>query len=235
MAPPLELDEYLTASNLRVLLIGAGAGALSVGLLQLLRRPPAWLAGVAGPLLALAATGWWEWPDPSLERLVAVVVVGLVAGAGHERLRAAGRSFVAPLVLVACAGGVWLAVPENDPVAAVAGVVAGLAVVGRATSPGVGYGLAAAVAWSVLLGGGAGDWPFVGGLLCLSPLVAVALLSVSPWRRRGCLPAWPWLAIGSAAVAFASARWIGVAPDATWLRVAVVGAGAAGLAVVTRA
>lgn len=235
MITAFDLGDYATEANLRLFVIGAGGAVLAAALLGLLRRSPGWVVGVAGPLVGLFGAGWLDWPvpDPSVEWLVATVVVGLSAGHGFESVRSSGPGFVAPLLLLGCAGGVWLAVPENNPVLVVAGGMVGLAVVGRVTDPGVGWGLSLAVAWSVVLGARVTGWSFVGGLLCLAPLVAVGLRS---WLRgvRGWFPAWPWLVVGGGAVSFAAARWVGVAPDATWARVGVVGVGAGAVAVVWR-
>ncbi len=228
-------DTYLTQGNLRLLVIGASAAALSIALVALLRGRPRWIAGWLGPALGLFAIGWLRWPEPSPDvvRVAAALVVGLLAGAGYERTTRPPQ--VAVLTLLAAAGGVWLAVPENSPVAIVIGVVLGLALCGAAVAPGVGYGLGLALSWTVLLGARTHGYSFDGGMLCLAAPAALSV--VDALRRRGSggwLPAWPWLVVGTAALSFASARWIGVAPDATWPRMAVIGAGAAALAVLVR-
>lgn len=228
----MELDGYLTETNLRLVAIGAGAGALTVGLSMLLRRSPGWLLGVMAPVLALFASSWLSWTDPIGEWVVAWLVVGLLAGLGYERV--GGGSFVAPLLLLGGLGGVWLAVPENNPALVVAGTVVGLALFGRLSDPGVGWGLSVAAAWTVVLGARVTGWSFVGGLLCLSPLVAVGLRTTVVSRVRGRLAPWPWLVAGGGAVSFAAARWVGVAPDASWARVVVVSAAAGALALVVR-
>lgn len=227
----IEFSGYLTEANLRLVVLGAGGAVLAVALLGLLRRSPGWLVGVVAPGLGLFAAGSLDWPDPTVEWLASAVVVGLLAGHGYEQVRSSPP--VAPLLLLATVGGVWLAVPENNPALVVAGGVVGLALAGRVTDPGVGWGLATAAAWPVLLGARPFGWSFVGGLLCLSPLVAVGLRS---WVRgvRGWLPAWPWLVIGGGAVSSAAARWVGVAPDATWTRVGVIAVLAGVVAVVWR-
>ncbi len=231
-----DLGEYFTESNLRWFVIGAGSGALAAGLVDLLRRRPGWLVGVVAPVVAFFASGWLDWPDPQLSWVVAVVVVGLVAGHGFEQVRSAGPGFVPPLLLLGCAAGVWLAVPENDPALVVAGAVVGLAVVRRTGDPGIGWGLCLALAWSAALGARVTGWSFVGGLLSLAPLVAVGVRSWLPGlrHRRGVLPTWPWLVISGGAVSFAAARWVGVAPDATWSRVALVSVGAGAAVAVWR-
>lgn len=227
----MDLDAYLTETNLRLVVIGAGAGALAVGLTMLLRRSPGWLVGAVAPVLALFASSW-SWTDPPGEWVVAWLVLGLLAGLGYER--AGGGSFVAPLLLLGGLGGVWLAVPENNPALVVAGVVVGLALFGRLSDPGVGWGLSVAAAWAVVLGARDTGWSFVGGLLCLSPLVAVGLRTTLLSGVRGRLAPWPWLVAGGGAVSFAAARWVGVAPDASWARVVAVGGAAGALALLVR-
>lgn len=229
-----ELGVYASPQNFRLLLTGAGAATLAVAALALVRsgRVGGLLLGALGPLLGLYITHWVSWPDPTAARLATALVVGVVAGAGYERLRSARgiHRGVPVLVLLASCGGVWLAVPENSPVLVVTGVTLGVVLCGRSMDAGVGYGIALAVAWSVLIGARPTGFSFVGGLLTLAPLVAVAVVSSLGRGRRWTIPAWPWLIMGSGAVAFAAARWIGVAPDATWLRVVVVGGAAALLA-----
>ena len=228
----MDLDSYLTEENLRLVVVGAGASALTVGLSMLLRRSLGWLLGAVAPLLALFASSWLSWTDPIGEWVVAWLVVGLLAGLGYERV--GGGPFVAPLLLLGGLGGVWLAVPENNPALVVAGLVVGLALFGRLSDPGVGWGLSVAAAWAVVLGARDTGWSFVGGLLCLSPLVAVGLRTTLLSSVRGRLAPWPWLVAGGGAVSFAAARWVGVAPDASWARVAVVGAAAGALALLVR-
>ena len=226
---------YLTEGNLRLLVIGASGAAMAVALVALLRGRPRWIAGWLGPALGLFAIDWLRWPEPSPDvvRVAATLVVGVLAGAGYERLTRPPH--VAALTLLASAGGVWLAIPENSPVAIVIGAVLGLALCGAVAAPGVGYGLGLALAWTVLLGARTHGYSFDGGLLCLAPLAARPVVDALGRRRGGgWLPAWPWLVIGTAGLSVASARWIGVAPDSTWPRVAVIGAGAAVLAVLVR-
>ena len=225
---------YLTEGNLRLLVVGAGAAALGAALLTLLRDRPRWIAGLLGPAIALFAIDWLRWPDPSpdLIRLAVAVVVGLLVGTAYER--DAGPPFVAVLVLLASAGGVWLAIPENSPTAVVIGAVLGLVVSGVASAPGVGYGLGLALSWTVVLGARARGYSFDGGMLCLAPMAALPLVDVVRRGRRGLLAPWPWLVVGTAGLSFAAARWVGVAPDATWLRIALIGAGAAALAALVR-
>lgn len=233
MDPPWE---YASEQNVRLLLAGAGSGALAVALLARLRTVRGEVLGLVAPALALFVTGWWGWPEPSGARLAAVVVLGGLAGLGYERLAAGrGHDWLAPLVFLACCGGVWLGVPENSPVTALMGVVLGLAVLGRALDVGLGYGLGLALGWTVLIGARSTGWSFDGGLLALAPLAVVpALWRVVRGRGRGLLPPWPVYVATSGLLAFAAARWVGVAPDATWARVAVVGVGAATAAVVCR-
>ena len=226
------MGRYVTEENLRYLIVGGGAGALAVAVVALFRGRVAWLAGWLGPMLALFAAGWWAWPTSQATegRVVAVLVVGLVAGRGYEAL--AGARHVSVLALLIGLGGVYLATPETSQTVVMIGVVLGLALAGAAGAPGIGYGLGVGAAGAVLLGSLIAGDSFAGGLLCLSPLVAVAVVDAA--RRPGPLPAWPWFVIGSGGVSFAAARWIGVAPDATVIRMAVVAVAAVALAALTR-
>ncbi len=223
---------HVAAQNGRLLLTGAGAAALTVALLGWLRHRPRWMAGWVAPVVALFAIGWLQWPEAAAGTRIAVTLgVGLLAGAGVDR-RSVPAS-VRVLALLAAAGGVWLAVPENSPITAVIGVVLGLVVVGGVVDRGGGYGLALAVAWTALLGARSTGYSFDGGLLCLSPLAALPVVDALR-RGRGWLAPWPWFVAGASGLAFAAARWVGVAPDATGVRIAVVAGGAALVAAVVR-
>ncbi|MDZ7674079.1 MAG: hypothetical protein U5K30_03295 [Acidimicrobiales bacterium] len=216
----MDVGSYLTAHELRLLVAGVGSGALVGAVARRIRWSPSWLHGYLAPALGLFVAGWWSQPDASVGRVMTAVVVGVLAGRGYDRLSmpTGGRAAV---LLVALAG-VWLAVPENDPAVVVAGAVVGLGVVGKVDDAGAGYGLSVAVAWTVVLGAGSTPWSFAGGLLGLAPLACVAVV---PFRRSPQLPAvrgWLWFLAGSGGVAVLAARWVGVAPAATWLRVGIV-------------
>lgn len=225
-----DFSGYFRQQNLRLALLGAAAAALTVVVLRKWpgRATSGWLIGAVANLLGLYMTNWHRWPDPVAWRLIAAVVIAALAGLGYEKLRLASsvRPWVPALVLLTCCGGVWLAVPENSPVIVVAGVIIGLLLSGQLYAPAVGYALTAAAAWSVLVGARSTGYSFDGGLLSFAPLAALPPVHLFRHRRRLRLPPWPWLVVGSSGVAFAAARWVGVAPDATWPRIAVVAAAA---------
>lgn len=229
-----KLPEYLTEDNVRLLLVGAGSTALVAAALRRLRVGGAWVLGWIAAALSFFLTHWTDWPDAPARRFLPTVVVGLLSAVGLERVRRAGVSASARLwTMLAVCGAIWLAIPENRPVVVVAGAVSAMFLL--PTPPHgrwVDSGFAFATAWSVLLGAHVRDWALVGGLLCAAPLAAFAVV---PRRRfRFGLPSAPWLVVGTAVLGFASARWVGVAPDATVARVVVIGAGAVVLAAVIR-
>lgn len=217
-----------------MLFIGAGSTALTVAALGRLRVTPAWAIGWVASGLSLFLTHLVEWPAAPARRLVPTLVVGFLMAVGLERLRSAGVAASVRLwTLLAVCGAVWLAIPENRPILVVAGAVLAREV----SAPELGgrwadSGFAVAVGWSVLLGAHIRDWAFVGGLLCAAPLVAIAL--IPPLRLRWAVPAGPWLVVGTSVLGFASARWVGVAPDATLARVVTLSLGAVALAMSIR-
>lgn len=232
MSLGFDLGLYFTVENLRWCVLGVGSTTAAFVLTTLLRaRPGLWL-GFAAPVFSFFVGDWLAWPDPPRGWILAASIVGLASGYGFERLQTLGPRAVGPATLLACAGGVWLAVPENDPVLLVIGVLVGLASLGAMHHPGIGWGACLAVAWCVVLGARSVGWSFVGGLLCLAPLCAVGARTFFP--PGGWLPRWPWFAVAAGSVAFAGSRWVAVAPDASWLRVAIVAGAAVVLAVPVR-
>lgn len=173
---------------------------------------------------------------PIWDGMVAVAAaVVVLAAIGARRLLAdpaAGWGWVAAGTL-ASAACIWGAVPETGPVILAGGALAGhsaaAALTGARWAPSAGLAAAAVLGWAALSGAVGRPWAAVGGALCSG---------VAPWfaiRRRGGADRWgaaagPWLLVAHFALAALAARWIGVVPDAGWLRVGIVAL--AGFAVV---
>lgn len=231
------LPDYVTEDNIRLLFVGAGATTLIATLLQRFRVGAWWLLGWLASVLGFFVARWLDWPDPPVHRLVPTIVVGALAAVGLERLRAFGASVAdRTWTMLAICGAVWLAIPENRPIVVIAGAVLALALCRPRSDPRwLDSGFVFAISWAVLLGAHIRDFALVGGLLCSAPLVGAALVGALPGGRwRFSVSVWPWFIAGTAALGFASARWVGVAPDASWVRVGVIGASGLVLAAIVR-
>jgi hypothetical protein len=136
----------------------------------------------------------------------------------------------------------WTAVPETSAVVLV-GATVGVLVLGvalglPATWPALGL-LAAAVPFAAARGASSNGLAAAGAAACLGMLVwwPLGQLLRSTVDRRGSLPGlspgW-WLLLPHLVFAFAAARWVGSAPDATWVRLAVIGALGTAKAAATR-
>jgi hypothetical protein len=165
-------------------LVGVGIGWLASR--RAGRGPVGALAVVVALLLAWVADRWFVQAVPrdlvdGLGPWGAGAVVGGCAGRGAARLPialTAGVSPVVPLVLASLAG-VWVGVPETSVALVAAGVIVGL-VAGLRLGGGVLDRRAAVVVGVVpviaAVAGAAGDrHALVGGLLCSTTLVALAV------------------------------------------------------------
>lgn len=185
-------------------------------------RPLRWPLAVAGGVLLVASV--WdvsfegravEWAVPSA---VAVgVALWWAAPRAHERL----PQSTAWLLLLGCAGAVYLCVPETDHLREVAVVVAagGVAeVLLRRRLPSVALVAATAlVEWAALFGATGRPSALAGGLFALTPVVAVAMARRGSWWHAPAVAA-VWLV-----AAGAMARTGGVADSLSTAVVAAAG------------
>lgn len=224
------MTESVVQDSVQAFLHGASAGALSVVLLRYPRIGSGLLTGAVAALIALATGNMWGIPTGSGPQVGAVVTMAVAAGVGHERVRSRSRDAVADLALLVSLLGVWLAVPENGPAVLAAGTLGGLWLARERGRAWVGVGPSGLAAWAVLVGYVGREFALVGGLGCLSVLAAASI----PLPVRPLLAPWPWFVLANGAVAFASARWIGVAPGASWTRVGLVASAAVIASLLTR-
>jgi hypothetical protein len=222
------LGRTLTASNLSLLLVGIGAGAVASILARSSGRGVvSWWMPTCAVAVAMVATKRWDDAAPYRAIDLAGLAVGVWVAVGAALLHRASRpSGTIPMAVVISLGGIWLAVPENGQVLVLLGVLAGLVL--SATngpprlSPGAVAVLAGSVAWAVAIGFAHTDLRYVGALLCTGLLlwwpITLAGRGSPPASRR------QLLVVGATHVCLVvvAARWIGSAGDATWARVAVV-------------
>lgn len=235
----MSLSDYLTPENIRLVLSGLVAGS-AVGLAWRAARRVRW--GAAPFLVAVGLTArytgrtdWFHWHAMA----AGGVAVTVLAGVGAARLLAdpAVRwEWVAAGALFTTAG-VWAGVPETGPAVLTGGGLTGLvaaAVLTRACfGRGAGPGMAAVIGWAAVSGATGRPWATIGGALCtgVAPWFAVRSLFPVAWGR------WdpgPWLLGVHMVLVVLASRWIGVVPDAGWLRVAVVATGGLTVAAGTR-
>jgi hypothetical protein len=232
------IGRYLTPENIRLGLTGLGAGA-AVGLAWRLAGRRRWgaLPFVLAVLVAARHAGRSDRPHWDGMALAGAVIM-VAAGIGASRLLAHPTlrwEWVAAGAL-ASAGCIWGGVPETGPVVLAGGALAGLTAVAALTrarwAPSAGLGAGAVLGWAALSGAAGGPWAAVGGALCsgLAPWFAVRPFLPAPPRAR--VPG-PWLFGAHLVLAVLAARWIGVVPDAGWLRVGFVAAAGAAVAAAT--
>jgi hypothetical protein len=222
------LGRTLTASNLSMLLVGIGAGAVASILARGSGRGAiAWWVPTCAVAVAMVATKRWDDAAPYHAIDLAGLAVGVWVAVGAALLHRASRlSGTIPAAVVISLGGVWMAVPENGQVIVLLGVLAGLVLAATSAparlTPGSVAVLAGSVAWAVAAGAAHTDLRYVGALLCTGLL----LWWPTTLAGRGRLPGSreQILVVGATHVSLvvAAARWIGSAGDATWARVAVV-------------
>ena len=228
------MGRYLSADTIRLGLFGLGVGcALGVAWRVAGRSRWGGIPLVLSVLIASRLAGRTDWMgmDSAVAVGIAIVVLG---GSGAAHLLAdprIGWGWVAAGALVSVAG-VWAGVPETGPAVLAGGGLAGFTVTCIVTrscwAPAAGVGAAAVLGWAALSGAAGRPWAAVGGALCagMAPWLAVGAM-MPMGSRRGALR--PWILVAHSALVILASRWIGVIPDAGWLRVAVVAA--AGLAV----
>ncbi|MEW6471658.1 MAG: hypothetical protein AB1679_05265 [Actinomycetota bacterium] len=211
---------------MRLGLAGVAAGA-ATGLVWRAARARWGAAPFVLAVLAVAGlTGRLSSPRWSGAAVVGALVAAL-AGAGAMRLLADPAihwTWVAAGALLSSAG-VWAGVPETGPALLVGGALCGLAAISALTGarwkPSAGVGLAAALGWAALTGAAGRPWAALGGVLCTGVAPWVGLRLRRSRRRRRVKPR-PWLLGAHLALVIVAARWIGVDPDAGWVRVAVL-------------
>jgi hypothetical protein len=220
----LRIDRFVTAENIRLLLAGLLAGGVAAAIVPPWRRAVPWYAVTVAVLGARLLSRRSDWPD-HWDGTTTVSLLIVVAGASGARRVARGWTrdgrWVG-LALLASSVGVWAGVPETGPAIVVGGVIAGLTLVsGRAgVTPTGAAVLTLAIGWAALAGAIGRPWASVGGALALGALPGLGVARVLP--RRWSRPAGPWLLAAHVVLAAIAARWIGVAPNAGWARVAVV-------------
>jgi hypothetical protein len=235
------IGRYLTPEAMRLGLFGLAAGT-AVGLTWRLAGRARW--GAAPFLLAVLVsarlTGRSDWPNWDATTAAGAFVT-LLAGVGAGRLLcgqlALGWGWVAAAALIS-AVGVWAGVPETGPSLLAGGVVIGLSATAALTrarwAPMAGVGVAAIVGWAALSGAAGQGWATIGGAMCsgMAPWFALAPTLSTSCRCRSRKPGL-WLLCAHSVLVLVAARWIGVAPDAGWGRVAVVAMAGCAVAVAT--
>ena len=224
----MTIGKYLTPENVRLGLSGVAA-AVAVGLLWRAAGRVRW-GGIPFGLAAVVAARWngrGDWFGWSVGVSAGLILTGL-AGLGAFRLLADPAvhwEWVAAGSLVSAAG-VYAGVPETGPAVVVGGVLVGLtaacAACGARWGPAAGLGVAAVLGWAALSGAAGRPWAAIGGTLCTGAAPGFAIVPLS-WSKGRRVPAKPHWVLGAHVVFVALAsRWIGVVPEAGWLRVAVV-------------
>jgi hypothetical protein len=244
--------DALRTGDLHLLAKGALAGAAAGVLWAAARRRITLLTTAA----AGAAAVYWATPARVAvrhayrhhdigTRLFVVGVVASLLTVGLMRWRHRHLVRWLPVAAAASAVAAWTAVPETTVILVVAGVVGALALVSlvpfvKATELATAL-IAAGITVGVLVGFVPTDLRRAG---------AVATLGLLLWWPVGQLVRWAleqvlgddipgveagiWLIIPHGLLAIAAARWVGVAPDATRLRLIVLGAIGAVVAAICR-
>jgi hypothetical protein len=233
--------DALRTGDLHLLAKGALAGAAAGVVWAAARRKITLLtAAVAG-----GAAVYWARPAEKMVRhayrhheiglrLLVVAVVAALVTVVLVRWRHPRLVRWLPVAAAASAAAAWTAVPETTVILVVAGAVGALALVSlvpfvRATELATAV-MAAGIAVGVLVGFAPTDLRRAG---------AIASLGLLLWWPVGQLVRWAveqlvgddvpgvdagvWLIIPHGLLAIAAARWVGVAPDATRLRLVVLG------------
>jgi hypothetical protein len=233
------IGRYLTPENIRLGLSGLAAGFV-VGLVWRVVIRVRWggLPVVLAVLIAAHHTGRtdrFRWDSAATVSTFVLLLAGL--GMAQLVARFAIGSVWAAVGSLVSAGGVYVGVPETGPAVVVAGALSGLAaalaVTGSRWAPTAGLGMAAVLGWAAMSGAVGRPWAVVGGALCTGVAPWFGLRTLLPTPRRQWRPG-PWLLGAHVTLVILAARWIGVAPDAGWLRVAAVAAAGLAIAMATQ-
>jgi hypothetical protein len=233
------MGRFFTPEAIRLALSGLATGS-ATGLVWRVLGRARWSAApfVLAVFVAARSARRSDWP--AWDSFVAAgALISALAGLGAAHLLRdprIGWRWVAAGSLVSAAG-VWAGVPETGPALLAGGGLTGLgaiaALTGRRFSPGAGAGMAAVLGWAALSGAAGRPWAAVGGALCTGVAPWIALSPLLPTVARSRTPGL-WLLGAHAALVVLAARWIGVDPDAGWVRVGVVAAAGLTVAAVSR-
>ena len=235
-------------AEIQLALKGGLAGeALGLATLYARRRVSLPIVVAAGALSMVLSFDTWDLvqdgrPHVGLLLVAAVLVVGACGLAGYEHPDSVRWL---PAAAAASAITAWTAVPQNQVVLVVGGTVVALALMATvAREPATvlaSAALAGAIAFAALEGDSPTDLRRAGAVACLGlfvwwPIGRLLRRAVELRGRRlpGIWPG-PWIFSAHVTLAIAGARWVAVAPDATTVRLVVLGAIGTAVAAVSSA
>ena len=137
-----------------------------------------------------------------------------------------------PTAVLAAAVASWAAVPETSWVLTVGGAVAAVAAMAFVRGTSVTVGTSVVLAVAVLVVSVAASHPSdlqragvaaCSGMLLWWPAGRLVRAAAERARRLPGPAVGPWLLVAHLALAFLAARWVGVAADATWGRLVIIG------------
>jgi len=224
----------LGGEELRSVATGLLAGGLTGGIWATMRRRLTASTTIAGLGLCLAVAAAVDWIPSTAEvegnpwpigTCAAIAVIATITTCSRRDARLLRW---VPAATLGSAIASWTAVPETSVVlvvgAFVAAFVALTLVGGVPCSSGANVTLAVAVGTVAVWSSSHEDIRRAGAAACLGLLLWWPAGRGLRWisrHRTGLEPGW-WLLVAHTGLAFAAARWVGSAQDATWGRLVVI-------------